>query len=115
MAEHVDPMISSEHSELPERDMQRAIAFLRAVWKLGACRTCGGAHYELMAIVVQRMVDNINTLSDSKAHHRPTASLTCSTCGEVRFLDLSVAKIVPASPGNPEAPRERGPSGGPFR
>jgi ribosomal protein L34E len=115
MAEHVEPMISTEHSELSDRDMQRAIAFMRAVWKLGACRTCGAAHYELMAVVVLRPVASINTLSDSKAHRRPTASLTCNMCGEVRFLDLAVAKIVAPSPGNPEGPREQGPSGGPFR
>jgi hypothetical protein len=115
MTDHVEPMISTEHSELSDRDMQRAIAFMRAVWKLGACRTCGNHYYELMAIIVQRMVGDINTISDSKAHRRPTASLTCSTCGEVRFLDLAVAKIVAPSPGNPERPRERGPSDGPFR
>lgn len=115
MADHVEPLINTEHSELSDREMQRAISFLRAVWKLGACRTCGHHHYELMAIVVQRLVGNIKTIADSKAHRRPSASLTCSTCGEIRFLDLSVAKIVAASPGNPERPREQGPSDGPFR
>ena len=77
MTDHVEPMISTEHSELSDRDMQRAINFLRAVWKLGACRICGNHHYELMAVVVQRIVGNLNTMSDSKAHRRPTASLTC--------------------------------------
>ena len=115
MAENVEPLINTDHSELSERDMQRTIAFMKAVWKLGACRTCGHHHYDLMAIVVLRMVGNINTISDSKAHRRPTASLTCSTCGEVRLLGLSVAKIVAPSPGNPEGPREHGPSDGPFR
>ncbi|MGE0400158.1 MAG: hypothetical protein AB7T06_25815 [Kofleriaceae bacterium] len=115
MADHVEPLISTEHSELSDRDMQRVVNYVKAVWKLGACRTCGHHHYELMAIVVLRPVGNLNTISDSKAHRRPAASLTCSTCGEVRFLDLAVAKIVPPSPGNPERPREQGPSGGPFR
>jgi hypothetical protein len=97
----IEPVIRTEHSELSDRDMQRAINFLRAVWKLGACRVCGHHHYELMAVVVHRVVSDINTLADSRALRRPTASLTCSTCGEVRFLDLSVAKIVAPSPGNP--------------
>lgn len=111
----VEPVFSTEHSELSERDMQRVIGYLRAVWKIGACRTCGGHHYDLMGLVVLRMVTSIQVLSDGKAHRRPTASITCSTCGEVRLLDLSIARIVDASPGNPEGPRERGPSDGPFR
>lgn len=115
MAEHVEPVISTDHSELSDREMQRAINYLRAVWKLGGCRVCGGAHYELMAMVVVSLVGDLNTLHDGRAHRRPTAALTCSTCGEVRFLDLHVAKIVAATPGNPEVPRTRGPSGGPFR
>lgn len=110
--DHVEPTIGTRHSELSPRDTQRAINFLRAVWKLGACRTCGNATYELMAIAVQRMVSDMDILSDPASHRQPTASLTCSACGEVRFLDLSVARIV----GAPDPrPAERGPSGGPFR
>jgi hypothetical protein len=115
MPEHLEPIITYEHTELSDREMERAIAFMKAVWKLGACRTCGAVHYELMGVIVLRPVANINTISDSKAHRRPAVSLTCSACGEVRLLDLHVAGVVPASPGNPEAPREQGPSGGPFR
>jgi hypothetical protein len=115
MPEHVEPIVTYEHSELSDREMERTIAFMKAVWKLGACRTCGANHYELMAVIVLRPVANINTISDSKAHRRPAASLTCVVCGEVRLIDLHVAKIVPASPGRPEEPREQGPSDGPFR
>jgi len=115
MADRIDPVISTQYSELAYRDNERAIAFMKAVWKLGACRTCEGPLYELMGLVVLRMVGNINTMADSKAHKRPTASLTCVTCGEVRFLDLTVAGIHPVPPANPEVPRESGPSGGPFR
>ncbi len=98
----IEPVIGTQHSELPDRDMQRTINFLRAVWKLGACRTCGHHHYELSAVVVHRIVSDMATLADSRALRRPTASLTCNTCGEVRFVDLSVAKIVAPSPGNPQ-------------
>lgn len=100
--EPVQPLIDTQHSELSDREMQRAINFLRAVWKLGACRVCGNHRYELAAIVVQHVVGGVDVLADARARRRPTASLTCSSCGEVRFLDLSVAKIVAPSAGNPQ-------------
>jgi hypothetical protein len=111
----VVPLIETHNSELSARDIERATSFLRAVWKLGACRICGNAHYELVAIVVQRVVGSIDTLSDPNAYQQPTASLTCRACGEVRFLDLTVARVVMVPPSRTPGPGQRGPSDGPFR
>ena len=113
MAEPIEPLITQGYSELTDRETQRAISFLKAVWKLGACRTCGNAHYELMGLVVLRMVNDVEYLS-TNGHKRPTASVTCAACGEVRFLDLVIAGVRPRDPGNPHGPQS-GPSGGPFR
>ncbi|MFN0245714.1 MAG: hypothetical protein ACKV2T_02325 [Kofleriaceae bacterium] len=108
----VEPVIDTHNSELSSRDIERATSFLRAVWKLGACRICGNAHYELAGIIVHRVVGSLDTLSDPRAYQQPTASVTCRACGEVRFLDLSVARVVPAPPSRTPGP---GPSRGPFR
>jgi predicted nucleic-acid-binding Zn-ribbon protein len=115
MTDDVEAQIDTHNCELSDRDIARTTGFLRAVWKLGACRICGNAHYELAAIIVQRAVDSMDTLSDPNAYRQPTASVTCRACGETRFLDLSVARIVPSPPARSPGPRERGPSGGPFR
>ena len=93
-----EPIIDTTNSELPDSDMQIAIGFLKRVWKLGACRTCEGVHYELMALLNLRLHADMDTLSNGSAHKRPAATLVCSTCGEIRLLDLTVAGVAERMP-----------------
>lgn len=109
-----EPFIDTSYCDLDDHLTEQVVAHVTRAWRLGACRTCDGAYYHLLAQATLRFSGRPEVVIDTSGHQRPCAALVCTTCGEVRVLDLTVANVYERAPSKRPRP-EGGPSVGPYR
>lgn len=110
-----EPYIDTMYCELDDAKTQQLLGHLARTWRLGACRTCDGTFYQLLAPITLRFSGRVDVVIDSRAYERQSGTLVCTTCGEIRVIDLSVAGVYERDPPNQRPAREPGPRTGPYR
>jgi RNase P subunit RPR2 len=110
-----EPYIDTMYCELDDEKTQQVIAHIERTWRLGACRNCDGTFYQLLAQVTLRFSGRTDVVIDSRAYERPSAAIACTTCGEIRVVDLTVAGVYERNPPKPRPGREPAPRTGPYR
>lgn len=110
-----EPYIDTAYSELSDEQTAHILEHLARTWKLGACRNCDGTYYQLLSQITLRFSGRIDVIIDSAGHERQCAALVCTTCGEVRAFDLTVASVFDRKPPTPRPGRQAAASAGPYR
>jgi hypothetical protein len=109
-----EPLIDTSYCDLDDERIEQILAHVARTWRLGACRTCEGTFYQLLAQITLRFSPRTDVILDSRAYERQSAGIVCTTCGEIRILDLSVANVYERAPSK-RTPRAEGASSGPYR
>jgi hypothetical protein len=107
-----EPLIDTSYCDLDDERIEQILSHVARTWRLGACRTCEGTFYQLLAQITLRFSSRTDVILDSRAYERQSAGLVCTTCGEIRILDLSVANVYERAPSRkpvPDAPTSTGP------
>jgi len=97
-------------SQIGPRGTQLILDHVERKWKLEQCRLCEGAEFEILAQVTLRYFDDTTVIASPNGAYRPTAAITCTTCGHVLLLDLFVAGVFQRERDEPEPP-----PAGPYR
>ncbi|MGE0400159.1 MAG: hypothetical protein AB7T06_25820 [Kofleriaceae bacterium] len=111
----IEPFIDTMFCELTDEEANAILGHIRRTWRLGACRNCDGTFYQLLAQKTFNFTRSPEIMMDAKSHERPTACISCTTCGEMRFLDLTVAGLYERMPRRQRDKPAPGPTTGPYR
>src|SRR5258706_3976953 len=96
-------------SAIEPRKTDQIVDHVRRKWKLERCAICAGEDFAVFAQVTLRFLDDPNTIASPHGVIRPSAAITCTSCGHTLLLDLLVAGVYRIKEPDPPPPD------GPYR
>jgi hypothetical protein len=72
---------------------QRIVDHVLVKWKLERCRLCDGTEFAVFAQNTLRFYGDPSMIAGPSGSHRPTAAITCTSCGHAMLLDLLIAGV----------------------
>lgn len=101
--------LDTSGSTIDPRKTEQIVNHIRFKWKLERCAMCEGEDFAVFSQVTLRFLDDPNTLMSPSGVNRPSAAITCTSCGHTLVLDLLTAGVYRIKAPDPAPPT------GPYR